>query len=178
MRLFEIMETPPPVRGRLTDEELRVAYDKLIRNEMSKEEIADFARDMVEKGEYPRTVGSLIFVLSRMHIILHGIAPEGETQNRADIMFRDTRPIIDYVLRRGDLDEEDIQYHLGHAREELASRPSPRAKIRPEDARKMMSDYYRNNRNMMPKNITQYREQIIQDILNGVPVEQAFSKYI
>ena len=76
---------------------------------MSKEEIADFAREMVESGRYPRTVESLRFILNRMHIVLHGVAPEGETQSRADVMFRDTQPIINYVLSRGDLDEEDIQ---------------------------------------------------------------------
>lgn len=177
MKLFEIVDpNQERVTGRLSDEEFEVAYNKLQQNEMSKEEIADFAREMVESGKYPRSVESLKFLLSRMHIILHGIAPEGETQNRAEVMFRDTQPIINYVLKRGDLDEEDIRYHLGHAREELANRPPPKAKITPDQARQMMSDYYMANRDRIPKRAVQYRDQIIQDIIGGASPEEAFSK--
>lgn len=179
MKLFELLDPQQElVTGRLTDEEFSLAYNKLVQNEMSKEEIKNFARDMVAEGRYPRSEQSLIFLMSRMHIILHGLAPEGETQNRADVMFRDTQPIINYVLKRGELDEEDIRYHIGQAREELANRPPPRVKIKPEDARKMMSDFYMANKDTLPRNIGQQRNQIIQDIINGMSAEEAFSKYM
>lgn len=181
MKLYEIMDQEPAperVTGRLGDDELGVAYEKLRRSEMSKEEINQFAHEMVEQGRYPRSPESLKFVMSRMHIILHGIAPQGETQSRADVMFRDTKPIINYVLKRGELDQEDIDYHIGEARKELAERPPPKVKVKPEEARKMMSDFYRENKANLPPTITQAREQIIQDIMNGDTAEEAFAKHM
>lgn len=178
MKLIDLFEQDEErVTGRLGPEEFELAYNKLAQNEMSKEEIRDFAREMVESGRYPRSANSLIFLLSRMHIILHGVAPEGETQNRADVMFRDTKPIIDYVIQRGDLDMEDIEQNIGDAKEELASRPIIR-KVKKEEALRMMSEYYKANKERIPRNIQQYREQIVQAIMNGVSPEQAFAQFM
>ena len=176
MLLVELFdEEPQKVTGRLTDDELGLAYEKLRQNEMSKEEIHDWSRQQVEDGRYPRSPESLKFVLSRMHIILHGVAPEGESPNRADVMFRDTQPIINFVLSKGELDEEDIQMHIGHAREELAQRQPPKAKLKREDALRMMADYYKEHRDILPNNIAKFRDQIVNSILGGMTPDQAFS---
>lgn len=193
MRLFEIVDVdvdalpglqeppqgqPDYATGRLTDEEFKVAYDKLQRSEMSKEEIQDFANEVVSSGQYPRSAGSLVFVMNRMHILLHGLVPEGESANRAEIMFRDTQPMINYVVGRGHLSAEDIHSQIQDAREELEQRPSAKPKIKREDAMRMMGQYFMANKARIPKNVTQYREQIIQDIMNNVSPEEAFSKYM
>lgn len=172
MRLCEIEDIH--ATGRLTNEELGLAYDRLMRSEMTKEEINDFAKDFTTSGRYPRTAGSLIFVMSRMHILLHGVAPEGETQSRADTMFNIPQSMIDYVLGRGDLDEEDLRLHIRNAEEDLAARP---VRLRKEDALKVMSEFYRAHKPTLPKDIGSHREEILSDIMNGVPAEQAFAKY-
>lgn len=177
MRLVELQEPDERIRRPLGEEEFELAYNKLVQNEMSKEEIRDFARDMVESGRYPRSVESLVFLLSRMHTILHGIAPEGETQARADVMFRDTRPMIDYVLRRGDLDMEDIEYNIGQAKEELAARPVVK-KVKRDEALQMMAEFYNANRELIRPEARQHRDEIVQAIMNGASPEQAFAPYM
>ena len=186
MRLNEIA----PPRSRLTDEEFEIAYDKLVQNEMSKDEINEYSHIVVDAGMYPRTKNSLQFLLTRMHIVLHGEAPSGETPERADKMFKDTKPIIDYVLRQGHLDKEDIDYHIDNAKEELASRPT-KAEIEAaeaeqraatEDAYNRMYDYYRANKASMPKKFVKdaarYKEALTNAVAGGLTPEQAFAQYM
>lgn len=186
MKLNEIA-TP---RTRLTDEEFEIAYNKLVQNEMSKEEIDEYSHGMVDAGMYPRTKNSLQFLLTRMHIVLHGEAPSGEAPERADVMFKDTKPIIDYVLRQGHLDEEDIEYHIGNAKEELATRKT-RKEIEADeaeayalrrDAYYRMYDYYRANKDSMPKKFVQdvarYKEDLTDAVASGLSPEKAFAPYI
>lgn len=184
MKLYEVAPVDDEYRvtGRLSDEEFEIAYNKLSQNEMSREEIMDFSKEMVETGRYPRTVRSLYFLMSRMHIILHGIAPEGETETTAEVMFQDTKPIVDYVLKRGDLDEEDVQHHIGQAREELATRPKKETKeeyaARLDKAQKDMFAYYKANKARMPKNVVAHKEEIVQSIMQGLSPEEAFQRYM
>lgn len=111
-----------------------------------------------------------------MHILLHGVAPEGETPNRASTMFNIPRRLAQFVVDQGDLDWDDLHYHIEEAKRELAERPVTK-KLTREDALKAMSDFYKANRASLPKDIVQHREEIVQDIMNGVPPDQAFAKY-
>ena len=79
MRLDEIASHP---RTLLTDEEFEIAYNKLVQNEMSKDDINEYSHTMFDEGRYPRSKDSLQFLLTRMHIVLHGEAPSGETPER------------------------------------------------------------------------------------------------
>lgn len=176
MLLEEIMDEPQQT-SRLGEDEFRLAYDKLFRHEMTKEEISTWSREVAEEGRYTRTFQSLEFVMNRMHILLHGIAPEGESPTRAGTMFKISQPMVNYVIERGDFDHEDISAHVEHAKEELAERPLPRPRMKPEEARKIMSDYYQANKNNIPRTVTTHRESIIQDILNGLSAEEAFDRH-
>lgn len=186
MRLNEIA----PPRPRLTDEEFEIAYDKLIQTEMSKDEINEYSHIVFDAGMYPRSKNSLQFLLTRMHIVLHGEAPSGETPERADMMFKDTKPIIDYVLRQGHLDAEDIEYHIGEARTELATRKTKKEieadkaeqRAHRKDAYDRMYAYYRANKASMPKkfvaNVAMYKERLTDAVASGLSPEQAFAQYI
>ena len=169
-QIFENIEDK--ATGRLTDEELFLAYDKLMQGEMTKEEIKEFATTMADQGDFMRTPASAEFILSRMHILLHGQAPHGETQARAETMFAIPRSMFDFVIRQGDLSEEDLHYHIDQAKQELASRA---VKINREQAVQIMSDYYRQNKDSLPKDIVNHRDQIIDNLINGMLPQQAFS---
>jgi len=51
-----------------------------------------------------------------------------------------------------------------------------RKKIKEVDALKIMSDYYQANQKDLPPSVRQRREMIIELIMEGYPVEEAFSK--
>ncbi len=53
-------------------------------------------------------------------------------------------------------------------------RPRKPRLIPREDARQMMADYYRENKDMLPNDIGKYREEIIDRIVNGSPLAEAF----
>jgi hypothetical protein len=47
-------------------------------------------------------------------------------------------------------------------------------KPREDDAIKLMADYYRENRASLPADIRKYRDAIIELIMDGAPIEEAF----
>lgn len=183
MKVYDILregvetpEEPYTPTGPLTDDEMMMAYNKLARTTMTKEEINDFSVFAANEGNYTRSAASAQFVLNRMHILIHGVAPEGESPTRAETMFKIPRRMIDFVLRQGDLDMDDITLNVENAKEELAKRPVIK-KVKKEEALAMMADYYKQNRASIPASIKQYREAIVQDIMNGVAPDVAFKKY-
>ena len=152
--------------------DLGIAYDKLLRDQLSKEEIADYAEVISESGVYDRSTNSAVFVLSRMHTLLHGQAPDGETQNRADTMFNIPQSMYDFVIAQGDLDQEDLYMHVREAKIELANRPT---RIKKEHAIALMAEYYKNHKKSLPTNVREYRSSIIDQIMEGISPQTAFS---
>lgn len=171
MLLKQLFENDDKATGRLSDEELFIAYDRLKQSEMSKEEIDEYAATMAEMGDFMRTAASAQFILNRMHILLHGKAPDGETQQRAETMFAIPRAMFDFVIRQGDLSEQDLHYHVEEAKKELANRP---VTIKRDQAIEIMSQYYQQNKQMLPKDIAQHRDQIIDRLMSGMSPQQAF----
>lgn len=168
MKLHDLFEDFSPESGkRLSDQQMQLAFNAVRRQELDKAEIADLARQFEENDVYGRTKESAEFLLTRMHILVHGLAPHGETERRAETMFRIPNTMIDYANRKG----IDTVYNIEHAREELRNRPVRRK--RPE-AKKMMFDYYKANKADLPKNINQYREEIVDRLMQGISPESAF----
>jgi hypothetical protein len=54
--------------------------------------------------------------------------------------------------------------------------PKPGKKVKEPEALKMMSDYYQKNRAQLPKSIATHREVIVELLMAGFAVEEAFSK--
>lgn len=175
MKCHEILnENDQPDTGHLSDSELTVVYNHLGQSQMSKEEIDQAADQIIDGIEYQRSKQSAIFALTRMHILVHGVAPEGETQNRADTMFQIPNKMIQFVVNQGDYDQDDLHAHIEHAKEELANRPVKKSRNK---ATEMMAKYYQQHKQMLPHTVKDYREQIIQDIMDGMSAEDAFEKY-
>lgn len=160
----------PEMRKRLGDAQFQMAYNAVSREELTREDIKELARQFEESEVYGRTAGSAEFVLNRMHILVHGTAPIGETESRAETMFNIPETMIKFAERQG----IDAFGNIELAKIDLAERPK---KVKQDVATQMMADYYRMNKQFLPKNISQFRTDIIRDIMTGTSPEVAFNKY-
>lgn len=155
---------------RLTDDQFQLAYNLVKREEMDKSQIRNAAAELSETEGFGRTVASAEFVLSRMHILVHGLAPHGETQNRAETMFTIPETMVKFAQRQG----YDVFENIERAKRDLKDRP---VRVKEQDAKQMMVQYYQANKDRLPKNISQHRENIILDIMAGGKPEEVFAKY-
>lgn len=167
MKLSQIMEQDDG-SSRITDAQMQMAYNAIVPQELDTAEIADLAKQFGESDAFGRTAGSASFLLPRMHILVHGVAPHGETERRAETMFTIPQKMIDFANRMG----LDTVYNIEAAREELRNRP---VRVKRDDAVFMMSDYYKANKANLPKDIIKHREEIIDRLMAGATPEEAFS---
>ncbi len=156
---------------RWTDTELELAFQAVKEREMTKEEITDLAKQMTERDDFDRTVAGAEFALNRMHILVHGLAPHGETESRAEKMFGIPDSMKEFAIDKG----YDVFDNIEKAKVDLAGRPVRRKE---PEARQMMADYYKNNKSQLPPNIAQYRDAIIKDLMTGLTPEEAFGRYV
>ena len=151
----------------LTDNHYDIAYKLVINKELDKDEIKDLSVELNEGDDYDRNHNSAEFLLSRMHILVHGIAPHGETQNRAETMFTICEKMIDYANRKG----LDTMFNIELAKVDLADRP---IRVKYEIAKKMVSDYYFS----IPKDnrpVVVDRDNVIEQVMSGTAVEEALA---
>lgn len=167
MKLSDLTEQYGDTGRALSDAQLQQAYDAVIQRELDKSEIADLAKQFGESDAYGRTSDSAAFLLSRMHILVHGLAPHGETEHRAEVMFQIPKRMIDFANRHG----LDTLYNIEAAREELRSRP---VRVKQPVALEMMAAYYKANKDRLPKDIAKHREEIVARLMNGATPEEAF----
>lgn len=159
----------PQSGERFTDEHFQLALDVVKQQEMDKAEVSDHAASMAESEKFGRTKASAEFLLNRMHVLVHGIAPHGETEKRAETMFTIPKSMIDFANRHG----YDTFENIEQAREDLRNRPK---KVKRPEAQQMMFQYYQEHKNTLPHNIRHYREHIIDQIMQGVSPEDAFAQ--
>lgn len=57
----------------------------------------------------------------------------------------------------------------------VAEKIKPKKRLKPEEARKLMSDYYQANKAQLPSEIKEFREYIIEMISEGISASDAFS---
>ena len=152
-----------------TDEQFELVYDKIKDKEFDKDEISDLAQELEESDDFGRTKGSAKFALTRMHILIHGVAPDGETERRAETMFTIPNTMNEFATRKGIDTFENIE----RAREELKHRP---VRVKYDKAKEMMHSYYHENKDWLPRDIAKSREDIIDSIMNGDEPDEAFSK--
>lgn len=167
MKLSQITEQYGNTGRALSDAQLQLAYDAVIHHELDKAEIADLAKQFGEGDAYGRTSDSAAFLLSRMHILVHGVAPLGETEHRAETMFQIPNKMIEFANRKG----LDTLYNIEAAREDLRTRP---VRVKRPAALEIMAAYYKANKDRMPRDIASHREEIVDRLMNGAKPEEAF----
>lgn len=178
---FEYRATPaeaetikPPVKKKetaITPEQIELAYNKLgeanrsFNTALSIEEINDLAQELYGTGRSP---ASWVFLLTRLHVLVFGMAPHGVSESRAEKMFGyPSKEMVRFAQGEG----IDVEGQISAAREELRNRP---VRIKRDVALKLMADYYMANKATLPKSVTQYREEIIGRLMAGMNPEQAF----
>ena len=167
MRLNDLQ--PAKQRPRLQDEHFQKAFELVKDQELDKKEIAELAHDIGETDEYDRTKASAELLLARMHILVHGVAPYGETQKRAEEFLTISQSMVDFANRMG----YDTLYNIDHAREELKNRP---VRIPRDEAAQLVWDYYRKNKDFLPKTVGQHKEELTDKVASGVSVEDVFKQ--
>ena len=155
---------------RWSPQELQLVFQAVKKNEASKEEISQLARTLGERDDFDRTTAGAEFALNRMHILIHGVAPEGETESRAEKMFAIPSTMTKFAEDKG----YDPFANIKKAKAELKGRP---VRVKPDVARKMMSDYYKANKASLPKDITKSRDAVIKDLMVGMSPKEAFDRH-
>lgn len=156
--------------SRLSDEQFQMAYDLVRKNELDKAEIKELAKELSEKEGFGRSNNSADFVLNRMHVLVHGLAPHGETEARAETMFTIPETMKAFAKKKG----IDVFDSIQKAKLDLKNRPK---KVDQKTATAAMSEYYKAHKATLPKNISNFREEIIKDIMAGEEVAAVFGKY-
>ncbi|MES2041149.1 MAG: hypothetical protein V4495_25305 [Pseudomonadota bacterium] len=60
--------------------------------------------------------------------------------------------------------------------QETESAIRPRKKLKQQEALEVMAEYYKNNKDALPKSVRNYRELIIESIMEGISVVDAFAQ--
>jgi len=171
MKLAELYEDEQPFN--ISEEDMERVYKKVVNRELDASEVMDLARELIDEDGYTRNLGSARFLINRMHILIHGIAPYGVSERSAETMFTAPKPLISFIEKKG----YDADKNIKHAKEEVKTR---RAKVKKDVATKMMADYYKANKKKFTpeqdKKLRAERGNIIKDIMSGTKPADAFTK--
>lgn len=171
---FEAFEQDYSARSgkKWEDKELELVFQAVKSSELSKEEVIEVAKSLIERDDFDRTTAGATFALNRMHVLVHGIAPEGETERRAEKMFAVPSSMIKFAKAKG----YDTSENLKKAKAELKGRTAV-VRLKEPEARQLMATYYKEHKDKLPKTIGQKRTEIIKDLMTGMSAEEAFKKH-
>jgi hypothetical protein len=170
---FDNKQSSGITRKRLTTELFDMVFNAVKGHELNLAEISAIATEMQEKEAFDRTVGAAKFMLGRMHILVHGSAPQGMTEKAAETFFTPSAPMNAYAKTKG----IDVGDSISKARIDLKNR---KAKVKQKDATQMMSVYYKDNKAKLPttKELSKHRNDIIKSIMLGMTPKEAFDRVI
>lgn len=169
MKLEELFENIA-LGTRFQDEELELIFKVISNNkEMDVADIKTVAQEVSEQDNWHRNVGSAKFALSRMHVLVHGVAPHGVTERTAE-QWMSPSNVMDVWARKKGI---DVDTNVKRARSELKGR---KPKITDKQAVTIMADYAKTNRDKVANVDRKHRGQIIADIQVGLSAEEAFDR--
>lgn len=164
----------------ISDDQLKLAYEEIHRQRMSVEELNDIAADIADRPDSERTKGSYEFILARLHTLIHGYAPYGMSETRAETMFRATTNMAEFVDAMG----YDVKMNIEQARGEMKIRAAEerRRKELSANAQRIVLDYYKTNKDELKKthsaDLSKKRDELVAMVSNDVSVEDAFNRFI
>lgn len=171
----------------ITDEQWELCYDKMMEanngNVLTNEDIIDAAKELAESEKYGRSENSAWFSINRLHVLVFGVAAHGITEQRAETLFAECETAKRFVELLGYTTEE-IDRNLAQARKEMAKRAAEMRRLAQlkKDAHKINFQYWKENRDQYNKRtqdaLRAHRDDIIDAIGNGVPVEEAYAQYV
>lgn len=177
MKLNEIANEEPELDSRhgkrWSDQELEPLFNEVRRTTMSKEEARDIAAMAAEKYGLDRTPTGIYQMLIQLHAIIHGHMPEGVI-----IYPGNWQQVAGQAIRFAQKKGIDVVENIKAARRDMDERVArARAKVKRPEALQLMSDFYRQNKDSLPRDIVQHREEIVDAIMNGEPVADVFAKF-
>ena len=174
MKLRELHEDYTDRYKRFTEQHFKMAYDAVSREMVDMSEIREIAKEFEESEEYGRTQSSAIFLLTRMHILIHGYAPHGITERSAEQMFIPSKPMEDFVKQLG----YDVDSNIEQARHDMQVRKEVEEKRKElvATAPNKVFKYYKQHKQKF-KNVPLNKYKLIDLVSNGMPVEKAFAQF-
>jgi hypothetical protein len=147
----------------LNHEELDLAYTIAKHSLLNDHKLHKQVHEM--SAVYTRSEQSLYLLTIRMFYVLHGKMPCGITS--CD-WYKASRPVAQYLLFRGLSISDEYKEHMAKEKPVVSN----------EDARKLMSEYYKENKTWLPDTIKNKRELVIDCIEHGTSPAEAFKKAI
>jgi hypothetical protein len=145
----------------LQDEELEIAFTIVKNRSLKKHELHKQVHELSQV--YTRSEHSLYILCIRMYFVLHGKLPENITDVN-NSWYSASKLLVQFVLSRGRAVSKEFK-EVMNTEKPIVSR---------DQARKLMSDYYKNNKSWLPATILPKREFVLDCIQQGVTAEQAF----
>jgi hypothetical protein len=160
----------PNTGKRLHNVHFELAYNAVKKEVLTIQDIKELAKIMEQNEAFDRTVGSAIFILTRMHILVHGMAPYGVTEKSAEEFFKSSKPMENFVETKG----IDVDKSMLTARAELKTRP---VLVNKDVAAQAVWDYYRANKSNLPRNIINHKNNIMALVMQGIKPVEAFARF-
>lgn len=159
----------------ISPEDMEVVFKHVSKTDMTLDDVKSLAAELGESDEYTRNTGSALFLITRMHSLIHGIAPLGVTAATAETWFAPSGTIIRFIKGKG----YDVEENVRKARAEVKTR---KVKVKRPAARQLMFDYYKSIKpSLSPEQdslLKRNNEEITQSIMDGLSPEEAFSRFI
>lgn len=178
MKLFEIaeQERPEQFHKKWSDEDLKLLLRDVEQSEFSKEEMNQMAMEFAEKyaERLGRTKAGISQILMQLHMVVYGKFPDGVIVYPGKWQSV-SRRMIDFAVQNG---YPEAARNIETAKVDMAKRiERKKSKLKRPDAVTKMSEYYKANRDRLPKDITKRREEIVQSMMDGLSVEEAFGRF-
>jgi len=177
MRLIDLFEDEgEQVAHNISPADMEVVYQALKdKGELDVADVVPLAQELADEfGGYSRNAGSARFVINRMHVIMHGMAPLGVTEHSAQQFFQPARPLIAFMAEKGYNPQEAINM----AKDEARTRMTKRKKA---EAVKVMAAYYKQIKPTLTpqqdKAVRAARDQIVQGLETGATPEDVFGQF-
>ena len=171
MKVYEILfEQDEESTWQISEDDMEIVFQAMKNKpELHVRDINGLAHEIIDETEYSRSPGSAKFLIQRMHVIIHGIAPHGASERTAATWMVPARPLLDFMANKGYKPEERIR----QARIELKGR---KPKITQEQATQMMSDAARGLDPEQRRLLSPMRNELIADIMAGLTPQEAFAR--
>lgn len=179
MKLLEIAATEKPeqFQKQWSDEDLKLLLNDVERSEFSKEEMLQMAREFEEKysERLGRTKAGISQILMQLHMVVYGKFPDGVIVYPGKWQAVSNR-MLKFAVQNG---YRQAAQNIEAAKVDMAERiERKKAKLKKPHAKEAVMAYYRANKANLPKDIGKHRDELIQSMMDGLSVEEAFGRFV
>lgn len=171
MKVFEILKEADGTFN-ISNDDMEIVFQAMKNQpELHVRDIKGVAEEIMDETAYSRNVGSAKFVIQRMHVILHGMAPHGVTERTAEAWMTPAKPLLKFMASKGFEPEERIR----QARINLKGR---KPQITYDQAKQMMADEAKNIDSATVRILVPKKNEIMSDIMAGLTARESFNRHL